>query len=46
MGGSKNISEIKNKNVRSLMYQKLKKEKQKVTLAFFILLNFILNAQS
>ena len=29
--GGKNISEIKNKNVRTLMYQKLKKEKQKVS---------------
>ncbi len=30
MAGGQNISEIKNKNVRTLMYQKLKKEKLKV----------------
>lgn len=29
----KDLSEIKNKNVRSMMYQKLKKEKLKVGIA-------------
>ena len=30
MGGQRNISEIRNKDVRSQMYQKMKKEKLKV----------------
>ena len=33
----KSHSEIRNKNVRTLMYQKLKKEKLKVSILFFFI---------